>query len=80
MAALRQFRDQHLLTNAPGRALMAFYYSASPPVARFIQDRPAMRLAVRASLTPVVAAVQHPLGALASALVLALVAWRLRRC
>ncbi|MGI5844725.1 MAG: S8 family peptidase [Candidatus Xenobium sp.] len=79
VAALRQFRDEHLLTNAPGRAFTAFYYRNSPPIAAFIQDRPALRAAVRASLTPVVAAVEYPLPALGLALALALVTFRIRR-
>jgi len=79
VAVLRRFRDQHLLTNAPGRGLTALYYRTSPPVAAFIQDRPALRAAVRASLTPVVAAVEYPLPALGVALGLALLAlWRRR--
>jgi subtilisin family serine protease len=79
VAALRQFRDEHLLTNAPGRAFTAFYYRNSPPIAAFIQDRPLLRAAVRASLTPVVAAVEYPLPALGLALALALVTFRIRR-
>jgi subtilisin family serine protease len=79
VAVLRQFRDEHLLTNAPGRGLTALYYRTSPPVAAFIQDRPALRAAVRASLTPVVAAVEYPLPALGVALGLAMLAlWRRR--
>ena len=79
VAVLRRFRDEHLLTNAPGRGLTALYYRTSPPVAAFIQDRPALRAAVRASLTPVVAAVEYPLPALGVALGLALLAlWRRR--
>jgi hypothetical protein len=79
VAVLRRFRDQHLLTNAPGRGLTALYYRTSPPVAAFIQDRPALRAAVRASLTPVVAAVEYPLPALGVALGLAMLAlWRRR--
>jgi len=79
VAVLRQFRDQHLLTNAPGRGLTALYYRTSPPVAAFIQERPALRAAVRASLTPVVAAVEYPLPALGVVLALALLAFRRRR-
>jgi subtilisin family serine protease len=79
VAALRRFRDQHLLTNAPGRALTALYYRLSPPLAVYIKDRPAMRAAVRVGLTPVVAAVEHPLPALALLVALALVARRVRR-
>lgn len=79
VAVLRQFRDEHLLTNGPGRFLTALYYRTSPPVARFISERPALKAAVRAGLSPVVAAVEHPLPALALALALALVGFSLRR-
>ncbi|NMA26992.1 MAG: hypothetical protein GX934_04440, partial [Burkholderiales bacterium] len=79
VAVLRQFRDEYLLTNAPGRAFTAFYYRNSPPIAAFIQDRPLLRAAVRASLTPVVAAIEYPSPALGLALALALVTFRLRR-
>ena len=79
---LRDFRDEYLLTNAPGRALVGLYYRTSPPVADFIAQRPALRLAVRATLTPVVYAVKFPLasGLLSVALVFgAAGAFRARR-
>ena len=79
VAVLRRFRDQHLLTNAPGRAFVAFYYRNSPPIARFLKERPALRAAVRGALTPVVAAVEHPLPALALVLAMALTGLRLVR-
>ncbi len=53
---LREFRDRVILETFSGasfmRAFNAFYYSWSPPVAEFIRDRPNARLAVRASLAP----------------------------
>jgi len=33
---LRRFRDDHLLTNAPGKIFVSLYYSLSPPLADFI--------------------------------------------
>jgi hypothetical protein len=59
--ALRNFRDRYLITNAPGRALVAFYYRTSPPVADFIARHEAARTAVRLALTPVVYGVEYPL-------------------
>ena len=53
--AIRQFRDEYLMTNPVGRAVAELYYEASPPVARFIDDHPAVRPLARAAWTPVVA-------------------------
>jgi CSLREA domain-containing protein len=61
--ALRQFRDRVLMTNAIGRAFVSFYYRHSPPAARAIEQDPALKLAARAALTPVVFAVVHPAAA-----------------
>ena len=66
--ALRRFRDAHLLTNAPGRAFVRFYYAHSPPFARFIAAHEQLRIATRWALTPLVHAVKHPWVALASVL------------
>ncbi len=60
MVALRTFRDQHLLTNAPGRAFVNAYYRWSPPIATVIASHDSLRAVVRAGLTPVVLAVQYP--------------------
>jgi M6 family metalloprotease-like protein len=49
---LRRFRDGFLMTNAAGRALVSFYYKASPPLADFIAPRPALRSAARFMLAP----------------------------
>lgn len=68
---LRAFRDTWLLTNAPGRAFVAWYYRLSPPVAGFIAQHAILRLLVRLLLTPVVLAIAHP--AAAGALLLAVV-------
>jgi len=58
---LRNFRDEYLLTNAPGRAFVALYYRYSPPLADFIAHHPVLRGTTRLALTPLVAAVAHPL-------------------
>ncbi|GAB4389219.1 MAG: hypothetical protein Kow0025_13230 [Thermodesulfovibrionales bacterium] len=65
VAALREFRDRYLMTNAPGRALVAFYYRVSPEMADYIRRHPAMRGAARAALAPVVVAARYPGAALA---------------
>lgn len=57
---LREFRDRHLLTNAPGRALVQLYYRMSPPMADFIARHAVLRLVVRLLLTPLVLAIAHP--------------------
>ncbi len=60
VAVLRAFRDDALLTNAPGRVFVAWYYEVSPPIADFIAGHEALRAATRYALTPVVIAVQYP--------------------
>jgi hypothetical protein len=61
---LRDFRDQYLMTNDPGRAFVQWYYQVSPPMAEIIADNEMLRLLARGVLTPVVYGVQYPgLGA-----------------
>lgn len=62
---LRKFRDNFLLTNAPGKAFVSFYYRYSPPVADFIQEHRALRLTTRAALTPLVYGIKYPVTSLA---------------
>ena len=78
---LRQFRDDYLLTNAPGRAFVAFYYRCSPPLADFIARHTLLRGLTRLLLTPLVVAVAHPLISAVSLLILfgTILAARLRR-
>jgi hypothetical protein len=52
---LRAFRDGYLLTNPVGRALVAFYYKTSPPIAQFIAEHPSLKPIVRAMLVPALA-------------------------
>ena len=52
---LREFRDEYLLTNTVGRALVDFYYRVSPPLAEFITEHPSLKPIVRAGLLPAIA-------------------------
>jgi len=52
---LREFRDEYLLTNPVGEALVDIYYRVSPPIAEFITEHPILRPIVRAGLAPAVA-------------------------
>ena len=52
---LRDFRDEYLLTNPVGKALVDFYYKVSPPIAEFINEHPSLKPMVRAWLLPAVA-------------------------
>jgi hypothetical protein len=47
---LRRFRDELLIPNPPGRALVAIYYKLSPPLARFISRHRTLRSVVRECL------------------------------
>lgn len=72
---LRQFRDKHLLTNAPGRAFVAVYYYTAPPIADFIAKHEWARVGMQIALAPVVLAVLSPmLGALFMMLCLGILA------
>lgn len=62
---LRGFRDRYLLTNRVGKALVAFYYAHSPPVAAYIARHDAVRFVVRLGLTPIVYGVKYPWAGLA---------------
>jgi len=52
---LREFRDEYLLTNPVGKALVEFYYKVSPPIAEFITEHPRLKPIVKAGLVPAVA-------------------------
>jgi hypothetical protein len=53
---LREFRDEYLLTNRLGQALVNIYYRISPPIAAFIPEHPGLKPVVRAGLVPAIAA------------------------
>jgi hypothetical protein len=52
--ALRDFRDRFLLTNAPGRAFVAWYYHYGPKGAHFINKHPWLKVPVRVALLPLI--------------------------
>jgi hypothetical protein len=52
---LRDFRDTYLVTNPVGSSLVSTYYKLSPPVAKFIDEHPALKPIVRVALMPAVA-------------------------
>lgn len=52
---LRDFRDRYLMTCAPGRAFVAWYYHYGPYGARFINEHPWLKPPVRAALFPLIA-------------------------
>ena len=52
---LREFRDDYLLLNPVGKALVGFYYRVSPSIAGFINEHPCLKPIVRAGLLPAVA-------------------------
>ena len=51
---LRDFRDRYLLTNAPGRAFVSWYYRYGPIGAHFINAHPWLKPPVRLALLPLV--------------------------
>jgi len=55
LGILRRFRDEELLPNPVGVALVDLYYTVSPPVAEFITEHPSLKPVVRAGLAPAVA-------------------------
>jgi len=52
---LREFRNEYMLTNPVGEALVEFYYEVSPPIADFITEYPSLKPIVRTGLAPAVA-------------------------
>lgn len=49
----RNFRDECLLTNRRGKALVRFYYKHSSPISRFIEKKKALKPIIRAGLKPI---------------------------
>ncbi len=63
---LRQFRDTYLKPFALGRKFITTYYNTSPPLAKIIENRPALQITVRTLLAPLTAISYlslHPLSA-----------------
>tara|TARA_B100000609_G_C17222227_1_gene441013 strand:+ start:2016 stop:4058 length:2043 start_codon:yes stop_codon:yes gene_type:complete len=79
---LRDFRDQYLLTNAPGKAFVAWYYHNGPIWANWIRRHPTAKRGVQVLLLPTIAFaaffVKLP-GWLHWGLLLLLLTWYLRR-
>ncbi|MCL0067112.1 carboxypeptidase-like regulatory domain-containing protein [Thermodesulfovibrionales bacterium] len=59
---LREFRDEHLLTNELGQKFVAFYNRHSPALAEFIAEREAAKKVVRVALWPLVKIVEFIVG------------------
>jgi hypothetical protein len=59
---LQKFRDRFLLTNAPGKMFVEFYYRVSPPIADFIGHYSSLKRATRVALKPLIFSIQHRLG------------------
>ncbi|MGE3635997.1 MAG: CFI-box-CTERM domain-containing protein [Sandaracinaceae bacterium] len=55
IGVLRRFRDRHLRTNAPERALVRAYETVGPHLADVIREHDSLRAAVRYALGPIVA-------------------------
>jgi hypothetical protein len=64
VCVLKEFRDRHLLTNRPGKALVSAYYRWSPPMADYISRHTGARMAARCLLGVIVCGVSHPYIAL----------------
>jgi len=79
VATLRAFRDDRLLTNAPGRYLVGLYYEYSPPLADIIAEHESLRLLSRAALAPIVYAAYPRSSAACWLLVLGAALWFRRR-
>lgn len=74
---LRDFRDRWLLTNAPGKAFVSWYYAHSPAAAVYLNEHPMLKPAVRAALAPAVAValfLTHTSSAVQTAVLAALIA------
>jgi hypothetical protein len=78
VVTLRAFRDRWLLTHAPGRAFVDWYYSVSPPVADWIRKREWARGATRTALAPLVVVVSAPVESATVLVMLLLAAWLVR--
>ena len=77
---LKRFRDEYLLTNPVGRALVRVYYRYSPPAAAYLERHGAAKTVTRTALKPLVFGLKHPMLCLFSACFLVGMAftWRKR--
>lgn len=53
---LREFRDRFLVTNAPGRAFVGWYYANAPVAARYLNEHPSLKPLAQTALAPAFAA------------------------
>jgi len=56
---LRNFRDNYLLTNTPGRLFVSLYYKYSPAIADLVRQNDTARLLVRVMLAPLIFLADH---------------------
>ncbi|MGC8810797.1 MAG: CFI-box-CTERM domain-containing protein, partial [bacterium] len=76
---LRSFRDNYLLKNSLGRALVSAYYQVSPPIAEYISKHESLRTATRWALTPLVYTLEYAASVLLLCLGLILIPFAARR-
>ena len=57
---LKQFRDNHLMTNPAGRKLVELYYRHSPPLADLIRENEVLKALARIVLTPAIMLAASP--------------------
>jgi len=76
---LRGFRDKYLVTNAPGRWLVGWYYKLSPPIAEYLKTAPLQSGLVRIALTPIVYVITYPITIMLILLLLFIITvWKIR--
>ena len=76
---LRGIRDEHLMTNAVGRWIVAVYYEYSPPVADVIAQHEPLRTATRVVLVSLVFIIKYPGVSLSTGLMILVVMFVLTR-
>jgi hypothetical protein len=69
---LQKFRDRILLTNAPGRLFVEYYYRLSPSLAGVISQYDSLRSATRLALKPLIFSIQHRFAVYSGVLILML--------